>query len=185
LFRVYKLRDVVRIDPSKFGKPPEEAVLEELRKKYEGLRDRNLGVVIMVRNPKVDPIGYIIFGDGASYHRVEFEVLTYVPIVNEIVEGRVEIVSRAGLIVRIGPIEGFIHVSQIADEEVAYDPVRGAMVCRQSKRSIERGDIVRARVTSVSIGGPQRAPRVSMTMKQPFLGKKEWVEEYIRKRGGR
>lgn len=182
MFRIYKLRDVVRIDPSKFSVPPEEAVLEELRKKYEGYRDRNLGIVIMVCNPKIDPVGYIIFGDGASYHRVEFEALTYVPTLNEVVEGRVEQVNRAGLIVRIGPLEGFIHISQIADEEVAFDPVRGAMVCRQTKRVIEKGNIVRARITSVSLGGPQRAPRVVMTMRQPFLGKKEWIEEYIRKR---
>ena len=184
LFRIYRLRDVVRIDPSKFGMSPEEAVLEELRKRYEGYRDRNLGIVIMVRNPKVDPIGYIIFGDGASYHRVEFEVLTYVPTINEVVEGQVEQVNRAGLIVKIGPLEGFIHISQVADEEVSFDPVRGSVICKQTKRIITKGDVVRARITSVSLGGSQRAPRVVMTMRQPFLGKKEWIDEYIKRRRG-
>ncbi len=179
MFRLYKLRDIVRIEPSKFGRPLEEVALEVLKSKYEGLRDKNLGLIVLVRNPKVDPMGYIVPGDGASYHAVEFEALTYVPIVNEVVEGVVKNIVRVGLILDLGPVEGFVHISQIADEEVFYDHARGAMVCRQSKRFVERGDVVRARITGISSSATQL--RISLTMRQPFLGKREWIEEYIRK----
>ncbi|MEM0371608.1 MAG: DNA-directed RNA polymerase [Ignisphaera sp.] len=181
MFRIYRLSDIIRIDPSKFGKPLEEIAFEELRKKYEGLKDKNLGLVLAIINIKVDPEGFIPLGDGAPHHRVEFDVLTYVPIINEIVEGPVNIVGRMGITLKIGPLEGFVHISQIADEEVKYDPLRNSIVLTQSKKIITQGDIVRARVTSISFGPQAKLPRISMTMRQPYLGKLEWIEEKIRK----
>jgi len=175
LFRIYRLRDIVRIDPAKIDKVLEETAFEEIRKKYEGLRDKNLGIVIAITNIKVDPMGIIPLGDGAPHYRVEFDALTYVPIINEIIEGPVEVLGRMGLTVRIGPIEGFIHISQVADDEVSYDPARNMVICKNSKRFISQGDIVRARITSISLGSSQRPPRVSMTMRQPYLGKIEWI----------
>jgi DNA-directed RNA polymerase subunit E' len=181
MFRIHRLVDVVRIDPSKIGKPLEEVTLEELRKKYEGLKDKNLGIVLAVINVRIDPEGYIPLGDGAPYHKVELEVLSYVPIINEIVEGPVSTVGRMGITLKIGPLEGFIHISQIADEEVKYDPLRNAIVLTQSKRMIMQEDIVRARITSVSFGAQTKMPRISMTMRQPYLGKLEWIKEKIEK----
>lgn len=177
MFRIYRLRDIVRIDPSKIGRPLEETAFDEIRKKYEGLRDKNLGIVVAVTNIKVDPMGVIPLGDGAPHYRVEFDAITYVPIINEVVEGFVEVLGRMGLTVRVGPIEGFIHISQVADDEVSYDPVRNAVVCKNSKRFITQGDMVRARVTSISLGSSQRPPRISMTMRQPYLGKIEWLSQ--------
>lgn len=181
MFRIYKLIDVVRIDPLKLGQSLEEIAFEELRKNYEGLKDKNLGLVLAIMNVKVDPEGFIPLGDGAPYHRVEFEILAYVPITNEIVEGPVDIVGRMGITVKIGPLEGFVHISQIADEEVKYDPLRNAIVMVQSKKAISQGDIVRARITSISFGPQAKLPRISMTMRQPYLGKLEWIKEKIDK----
>ncbi len=181
MFRVYRLRDVVRIDPSKLDREIEEVAFEELRKRYEGLKDRNLGIVLAITNIKVDPIGYIPMGDGAPYHRVEFDVLTYTPIVGEILEGIVETIGRMGITIRIGPIEGFVHISQISDDEIRYDPVSNTLICKNTKRVISQGDIVRARITTVSLGPQQRLPRINMTMKQPYLGKLEWIESSSKK----
>lgn len=173
VFRIYKLLDIVRVDPSKIGKPLEETAFEELRKKYEGYKDKNLGLVLAIINVNVDPQGFIPLGDGAPYHKVVFDVLSYVPIVDEIVEGPVNTVGRMGITVKIGPLEGFVHISQVSDEEARYDPVRNAIVLGQGKKVIMQGDIVRARITSVSFGTQMKMPRISMTMRQPYLGKIE------------
>ncbi|MEM1525661.1 MAG: DNA-directed RNA polymerase [Ignisphaera sp.] len=177
MFRIYRLTDIIRVDPAKLSRPLEEIAFEELRKKYEGLKDKNLGIVLAIINAYVDPEGYIPLGDGAPYHKVEFEILSYVPIINEIIEGPVNTVGRMGITVKMGPLEGFVHVSQIADEEVKYDPLRNTIVLAQSKKIISQGDVVRARITSVSLGAQTRMPRISMTMKQPYLGKLEWIKE--------
>ncbi|NPA96551.1 MAG: DNA-directed RNA polymerase [Crenarchaeota archaeon] len=185
MFRVYKLRGVVRIDPSELDKGLETAALSELKKKFEGMYSRDLGLIIALRNLKVSPEGYIVMGDGATYHEVEFEVLAYVPMINEVIEATVENVAKHGAHIRVGPIDGLIHISQIADEEAFFDPVRGAIVLRQSKRVLMKGDKVRARVTSVSGASAQRLPRMSLTMRQPYLGKIEWIKEYKAKSGGK
>lgn len=177
MFRVYRLTDVIRVDPSKLDKPLEEIAFEELKKRYEGLKDKNLGIVLAIMNVRIDPEGYIPLGDGAPYHRVEFEVLSYVPIINEIVEGPINTVGRMGITVKIGPLEGFVHISQIADEEAKYDPLRNAIVLSQSKKVLLQGDIVRARITSVSFGTQTRMPKINMTMRQPCLGKVSWIRE--------
>ncbi len=182
MLRIYRLRDVIRIDPSKFGMDIEKVALEELKNRYESKWVKDLGLIILVRNPKVDPEGHIIFGDGASYHYVEFEAVAFVPIINEIVEGIVTNVTNMGMSVRIGPIEGFVHRSQVSDEEVVFDPMRKAMVCKQSKKFVTSGDIVRARITSVATSGRHGTIRINLTMRQPFLGKLSWVEEYIKSR---
>uniref|UniRef100_A0A7J2U4Z4 DNA-directed RNA polymerase subunit Rpo7 n=1 Tax=Ignisphaera aggregans TaxID=334771 RepID=A0A7J2U4Z4_9CREN len=175
MFRVFRLRDVVRVDPARMDKPLEEVVFEELRKKYEGLKDRTLGIIIAVTDINVDPMGYIPIGDGAPYHVTEFTVLSYVPIVNEVVEGTVETVGRSGITVNIGPIEGFVHIQQIADDEVSYEIARNIIMCKNTKKFVAHGDMVRARITSVSLGTLGRPPRVNMTMRQPYLGKLDWI----------
>ena len=185
MFRVYRLRGVVRIEPSELDKGLEVAALSELKKRFEGMYSRDLGLIIAIRNLKVSPEGYIVMGDGATYHEVELEVLAYVPMINEVIEATVENVAKHGAHIRVGPIDGLIHISQISDEEAFFDPVRGAIVLRKSKRVLMKGDKVRARVTSVSGASAQRLPRMSLTMRQPYLGKIEWIKEYKAKAGGK
>jgi DNA-directed RNA polymerase, subunit E' len=175
LFRIFRLKDVVRVDPAKIDRPLEEVVFEELRKKYEGLKDKTLGIVVAVIDVNVDPMGYIPIGDGAPYHSAEFTVLSYAPMVNEVVEGTVETVGRSGITVNIGPIEGFVHIQQIADDEVIYEIARNVIMCKNTKRFIAQGEMVRARITSISLGTSGRPPRVNMTMRQPYLGKLDWI----------
>ena len=38
---------------------------------------------------------------------------------------------------------------------------------------------MRARIVAVSIGGGIRSGKLGLTMRQPFLGKIEWIEEEV------
>ena len=53
--------------------------MTRLRAKYEGMVDEELGYVIAVTRVDVSPIGKIIPGDGATYHKVTFSLLTFYP----------------------------------------------------------------------------------------------------------
>ena len=90
MFKLLVLEDTIRIPPKKFGEPLSEAGHEQLRMKYEGMVDDELGYVIAVADIKVNPTGKIIPGDGATYHRVSFSLLTYFPKIQEVVEGERE-----------------------------------------------------------------------------------------------
>jgi DNA-directed RNA polymerase subunit E' len=180
-----RAKDVVRIPPSKFTRSLESTVLEELRSKYENVlvyiddperNTRHLAVIVAIVSAKADPLGVLIPGNGASYHDVEFEFIAFSPFVKEIVEGEVASVTRSGLYVNLGVIDGFIHINQVADEHVSFDPATGSLVLEESRRRVERGDVVRARVYTTGIL-PGKGIRIHMTMRQPELGKIDWIKE--------
>lgn len=183
MYSLLKIRDVVRIPPSKFGRPVEAVALEELRCRYEGTivsiekpdGGEELGVVVAVVDAKVDETGRILPGDGATYHDVEVDMLVFAPFIKEIVEGEVVTVTRAGLYVNLGVVDGFIHINQVSDERVSYDASRSILLLEESRRIVEKGDSVRARIYTLGIL-PGKGLRIHMTMRQPHLGKLEWLK---------
>ncbi|RLE50578.1 MAG: DNA-directed RNA polymerase [Candidatus Methanomethylicota archaeon] len=185
MYKLLRVKDVVRIPPDKFGAPLKETATQILQSKYEGTLSKDYGVILAVFDVDVSPIGKILHGDGASYHDVEFSMLTYVPVIQEVVEGEVVEVVDFGAFVRLGPLDGLIHVSQISDERMNYDDKRGALIGEKTHRVLQEGDIVRSRVVSVSLtSGGARSSKIGLTMRQPFLGKLEWIEEDLKKLKG-
>lgn len=174
MYIVYHVRDVVRIPPSLFGLPLEEAALRVLMDKYVGAVHPEMGVVVAVFNIKVSEEGRLLPGDGATYHDSEYDVLALNPQVKEVVEGVVVDAQNYGAWVNLGPVEGFVHISQMMDEHVRFDPQRRAFIGERTRRIVEVGDVVRARVVSVSVTGLGGKPRIQLTMRQPYLGKPEW-----------
>lgn len=184
MYKLLTIEDTVRVPPGRFAEPLEEAVLDLLRKNYEGIADKSVGTILAITEVKEVGIGRVIMGDGASYHNTTFEALVYKPEVNELVLGEVvEIVDFGGFI-RLGPVDGLAHVSQVMDDFVTYDKRKGMLHGKESKRSLKEGDRVRARIISVSVRGGTRGGKIGLTMRQPGLGKLEWIEE-ARKGAGR
>jgi len=58
-----------------------------------------------------------------------------------------------------------------------YDGRRGALIGKETKRILERGDHVRARIITISTSMSNKIMRIGVTMRQPFLGKLEWIKE--------
>jgi DNA-directed RNA polymerase subunit E' len=176
MFKLIDLEDTIRIPPEKFGKPIETVGYEQLKSKYNGMVDEELGYVIAVTNVQVSPVGKIIPGDGATYHRAAFSLLTFLPKIQEIVEGEVVEIADFGAFVRVGPIDSLLHVSQLLDDFISYDEKQGILMGKETKRKLTTGDQVRVRVTAVSLGRGGTSGKVGVTARQPFLGKLEWIK---------
>jgi len=183
MYKILTVRDTVRVPPSRFDEPLEEVVLDVLRKNYEGLTDKDVGVILAITEVKEIGTGRIIMGDGASYHDTTFEALVYKPELNEVVLGEVVEIVEFGGFVRLGPVDGLAHVSQVMDDFVGHDRKKGALYGKESKRALKEGDKVRARIVTVSMKKGTRAGKIGLTMRQPGLGKLEWIEEERKKRG--
>lgn len=181
MFNIIIVEDTVRILPEKFDKALEVVTHEELKAKYEGIVSKDVGFVIAVTDIKVNPIGKILPGDGATYHTVSFTLLTYYPEIQEIVEGEVVEIEDFGVFVRIGPIDALLHVSQVIDNFVSYDEKQGALIAKETGRVLRKGDIVRARITVVSFAKEGSSGKIGLTMRQPFLGKLEWIADEVKK----
>ena len=181
MFKIATLEDTVRIPPEKFGQPLESVAYEQLKIKYEGMVDEELGYVISVTNIQVNPVGKIIPGDGATYHKVNFSLLTFHPKIQEIVEGEVVEIADFGAFVRVGAIDALLHVSQLMDDFITYDDKQGLLMGKETGRKLVTGDKVRVRVTAVSMGREGSSGKIGVTGRQPFLGKIEWIKEDIQK----
>jgi len=176
MFKLITLQDTIRIPPETFGNPLEKVGREQVKHKYEGVVDEELGYVIAVTGIQVSPIGKIIPGDGATFHKVTFSILTFYPVIQEIVEGDVVEIADFGAFIRIGPIDALLHVSQLMDDFISYDEKQGVLLGKESKRRLITGDKVRVRITAVSLGRAGSSGKIGVTARQPFLGKLEWLQ---------
>jgi DNA-directed RNA polymerase subunit E' len=177
MFTLITLQDTIRIPPDTFGNPLEKVGREQVKAKYEGIVDEELGYVIAVTGVEVSPIGKIIPGDGATYHKVAFSLLAFMPVIQEIVEGDVVEMADFGAFVRIGPVDALLHVSQLMDDYISYDEKQGVLLGKETKRKLTSGDQLRVRITAVSLGRAGSSGKIGVTARQPFLGKLEWLKQ--------
>jgi DNA-directed RNA polymerase subunit E' len=177
MFTLITLQDTIRIPPDTFGNPLEKVGREQVKTKYEGIVDEELGYVIAVTGVEVSPIGKIIPGDGATYHKVAFSLLAFMPVIQEIVEGDVVEIADFGAFVRIGPVDALLHVSQLMDDYISYDEKQGVLLGKETKRKLTSGDQLRVRITAVSLGRAGSSGKIGVTARQPFLGKLEWLKQ--------
>ena len=177
MFNLIQLKDTIRIAPSMFGEPLHAAAYLELKNKYEGLVDEELGYIISVINLSVNPFGRIIPGDGGTHHPVTFEILTFFPQLQEVIEGEVVEVADFGTFLRIGPVDALLHVSQLMDDFISYDERQGVLLGKESGRTISRGDVFRVRIVAVSFPRGRSSGKIGVTARQPMLGKLDWIKE--------
>lgn len=176
MYKLIEIKDTVRVPPSRFNEPLKEVIIDILKKTYESLTDADLGVILAITEVKDIGVGRVVMGDGASYHDVVFEALVYKPEVNEVVMGEVIEIVEFGSFIRLGPVDGLVHVSQVMDDFVGFDKKKGVLYGKESKRSLKEGDRVRARIVTVSMKRGTRG-KIGLTMRQPGLGKLEWIKE--------
>jgi DNA-directed RNA polymerase subunit E' len=184
MYKVLKIRDKVKVHPKMFDRDTEEAVRDSLDKQWGGTIDKSFGVALSVTNVSNIGEGKILPGDGSIQFPVEFEMLTYTPDLYEVVKGDIIDVTEFGVFVRVGPVDGMVHVSQLMNDFVSYDEKNTMFVGRESKRTLKVGDTVKARIISVSMGFKQY--KIGLTTRQPGLGNVEWkpVKEGARADGG-
>ena len=166
-----------------FGTPLSENIYNILVEKYEGLLDKDIGFIMAIGDIKEIGEGRVIYGDGAAYHTTVFEVLCYIPELYEVIEGEVVDVVEFGIFVRLGPLDGLVHISQIMDDYVFYDPKNEIIMGKETGRIIRKGDKVRARIIAISLKEmKKRSSKIALTLRQPGLGKIEWIEDEKRER---
>lgn len=170
-----KVQDFIRVPPSSFENDTNLAVIQEIKKKFNGYINPNLGFVIDVSEVNKIGQGIILPGDGSAHYNVEFTLLTFKPEMQEIVIGKVTNVADFGAFINIGPIEGMIHISQTMNDFVSYSK-DGVLLGKNSKHTLKTGDVCKARIIAVSYKELQN-PKIGLTMRQPGLGKDEWIDE--------
>jgi len=139
----------------------------------------------MIMDAKVEEMGKMIPGDGGTFHKVEFNALTFYPKLQEIVQGQIVDITDFGAFVRIGPTDALLHLSQVTDDYLKSDVKAGMIIANQSGKTLRGGSTIRARITAVSLGKAASMGKIGITCRQPYLGADEWIAEEIKKAEGR
>lgn len=174
MYSIYTVKDTFSLQPESFGDDIEAVAEAVLQRKYEGKVDKDMGIIVAVFNVKNISDGVIYPGDPTTKHDADFEVLAFLPHVDEVVAGEVTEMTDFGAFVRIGPMDGLVHVSQIANEFLSFDRKTQTFMTRQKKTMLKKGDIVFAKISTVSMKGSVKDSKIALTMKQEGFGKPEW-----------
>jgi DNA-directed RNA polymerase subunit E' len=172
MYKIFEVKDKIRVAPDKFGMQLEDAVKASLEDKLEGSIEKNLGVILSVNLIQNIGEGAILPGDGAIHYPVEFSVLTYVPEQHELVKGEVIDVTEFGVFLRVGPVDGMVHVSQLMDDFVSYDSKNLMFTGKKTSRKMKEKSVVLARIISVSMA--ERQYKIGLTTRQTGLGALDW-----------
>lgn len=174
MFYLSEVEDYVRVDPKLFGLPTLEAVEQQLRESYADYYNKDLGKVVVVIDVVEVGEGVIIPGDGAAYYNTKFKLLVWKPEMHEILPGVISEITNFGAFVDLGVMRGMIHISQTMEDYVSFSKTN-TLSGKSSKRVLKQGDLCLARIVAISHKGDQ--PKIGLTMRQPGLGKIEWIKE--------
>lgn len=174
MFYITEVEDYVRVEPKLFGLPTAEAVEQQLFDTYANYYDEDLGRVVSVIEILDVGEGVIIPGDGAAYYNTRFKVLAWRPELQELVYGEISEITNFGAFINMGVMRGMIHIGQTMDDYVSFSK-SNTLTGKNSKRVLKAGDLCLARVVAVSHKGDE--PKIGLTMRQPGLGKLDWIKE--------
>ena len=178
MFYIVDAEDYVRVEPKLFGLDTKTAVEEQLQNTYANYHDEEMGEVIAVISVGSVGEGIIIPGDGAAYYNSSFKLLVWKPELNELVYGTITEITNFGAFINMGAMQGMIHIGQTMEDFVSFSS-SNVLSGKATKRVLKKGDNCLARIVAISYKGDQ--PKIGLTMRQPGLGKIEWVEEEKKK----
>jgi DNA-directed RNA polymerase subunit E' len=174
MFYLIEVEDYIRVEPKLFGLPTIESVDKQLKETYADYYDKEIGKVITIIEVLEVGEGVIIPGDGAAYYRSRFKLLVWKPELQELVYGSVSEITNFGAFIDLGMMKGMIHISQTMDDYVSFNK-SNSLIGKASKRTLKSGDLCLARIVAISHKGGEL--KIGLTMRQPGLGKLEWVKE--------
>ncbi len=174
MFYLSEIKDYVRVEPKLFGLATMEAVERQLRETYADYYDKEFGKVVSVVEVLEVSKGVLIPGDGAAHYETRFKLLTWKPEIHELVYGKISEVTTFGAFMDLGVMRGMIHISQTMEDFVSFSKTN-VLTGKATKRNLKQGDLCLARIVAISHKGSE--PKIGLTMRQPGLGKIEWIKE--------
>ncbi len=175
MFKLITLESTLEIPPFLYSQDKKTSARIILSDDYEGTVTKEFGFIIAVIDVLDVGLGIVIPSSANTFHKVIFRILAFKPTISEIVQGDCVEIVDFGAFIRLGPLDALVHVSQICDDYIVYEESAYRFLGKETGKILEVNDTVRARIIAVSLGGGRTA-KLGLTMRQPFLGKKDWIE---------
>lgn len=174
------IEEKIRIHPSMLNMDIEDAAKKVLRDTYERRIFKEVGFVLSVDDVEIAGNGVIVPGDPNIYYNTKFNALVFNASVNEVFESEVKEIVEFGAFCSIGPLDGLLHVSQVAGEKFFYDK-KSKTLSSRGKKAIKKADVLLLKISTVSLKSSASDTKVGLTMRSEGLGKPDWAEEEKKK----
>ncbi len=174
------IEEKIRIPPNMLAMDIEDAAKKVLRDSYERRIYKGVGFVLSVDEVEIEQEGVVVPGDPNIYYTAKFNALVFNTSVNEVFESEVRETVEFGAFCSIGPLDGLLHVSQVAGEKFYYDKKSKALSSR-GKKSVKKGDVLLLKVSTVSMKPSVSDTKIGLTMRSDGLGKSDWLDEEKKK----
>lgn len=101
MFTLVKIADTIELDPSTFGLPHQQALHQEINKKYANRVLTDVGLCIALYDLQTASDGLLRPGDGSIYIKCEFRLIIFAPFPGETLVGWISSCTEEGLNVRM------------------------------------------------------------------------------------
>jgi DNA-directed RNA polymerase subunit E' len=175
MYKIVTIKEKIKVTPEKLGLSAREAIEKAIEESLEGKIDSKNGLIFLslVSIDKIEE-GKIYPADPNVYYQTTFKMLVFKPELHELVIGEVVDNTDFGSFVRIGPIDGLVHISQLMDDYVSFDKKNSVFLGKQTKKTLKIGDKVLARIISISW---KEQNKIGLTMRQQGLGALHWLKK--------
>jgi DNA-directed RNA polymerase subunit E' len=175
MYKIVTIKEKIKVTPEKLGLSAREAIEKAIEESLEGKIDFKNGLIFLslVSIDKIEE-GKIYPADPNVYYQTTFKMLVFKPELHELVIGEVVDNVDFGSFVRIGPIDGLVHISQLMDDYVSFDKKNSVFLGKQTKKTLKIGDKVLARIISISW---KEQNKIGLTMRQQGLGALHWFKK--------
>ncbi|GAB5585717.1 DNA-directed RNA polymerase III complex subunit Rpc25 [Umbelopsis nana] len=123
MFILAVLKDTIKIEPADFRKPKQEAITDEVNKKYANKVVQEIGLCVSLFDITEASEGVIHHGDGCSYVKATFRMVVFRPFANEILTGTIKSCSEHGIRVSVGFFDDINIPKTCLQPGTEFDPV--------------------------------------------------------------
>ncbi|QRV88735.1 DNA-directed RNA polymerase III subunit C25 [Ceratobasidium sp. AG-Ba] len=178
MFVTATLKDNVAVTPSQFSAPPQEAITNELNKKYANRVLLDVGLCICVFDLIWVGEGLVKYGDGCYWYKVTFRMVVFRPSRSQVIFGKIKSSTEESIRVTLGffddiyipqeylPIASVFDLNEQAFFWIPVDaespiPTPSQLLDTDvsNRRYLDRGDIIRLRVERDEFYDNEPGPR--------------------------
>lgn len=175
-YKKFDVEGIVSVSPLNLSGELKDILKEQLSINYDGVIDKDIGIIVAITDIIEHSEGEIIPGDSDVFFKVKFRVISFLPKIHEIIPGRVTQATDFGAFINIGPFDGLCHVSQVMPDFNSYNPELPGFFAKETKKTLVVEDKVLTRITNISFKKTLAETKIGLTMRQIGLGKKEWQD---------
>ncbi|KAJ1856417.1 DNA-directed RNA polymerase III complex subunit Rpc25 [Coemansia sp. RSA 2703] len=178
MFVLTVLKDTLKILPSDFRKSREEALKDEINRKYANRVLHDIGLCILAHDLLEIDEGYVQHSEGWIWVKVTFRMIVFRPFREEILIGRVRNSNESGIHVSMVFFDDIIIPKECMPEGSEYDQKEGVWVWHfeGSDFYVDNGELIRFSVvesTFLDVNPPRPKKReeeetVASTGRPPF-----------------